>query len=231
MRRFCSRSAGVALPFNGSASPRPSATMREGSPSACSDQRPGGLRPRRGELEVRRETARVDRLIVGVADHLDRSRLALQRVADALEQRREARLDRGAARGEHAAVADAHDRVGWCADHRDQTLVDLRASGRCRACRPRPAAGAGGGRRRLHRGDARDLRHVRRGGVEHARKQIVGGRVERRREPHEQHADQRQPDADGNPNRKRRRGSRDRRPRCPASAATGRARPPAAGAR
>ena len=49
----------------------------------------------------------MDRLIVGIPDHLHIPLLRLKRLADTVKQREKAGLECGTARREHAAVADA----------------------------------------------------------------------------------------------------------------------------
>ena len=74
IRRFCSRPSAVALLAIGSASARPSALTRAGSPTIARDDGAHRVGTRDGELEVRREAHGADRLVVGVVDHLERSR-------------------------------------------------------------------------------------------------------------------------------------------------------------
>ena len=70
----CSRPSGVALVAIGSASARPSAREPRGIADAARDDRPAACGARRRELEIGRERDGADRLVVGVADHLDRAR-------------------------------------------------------------------------------------------------------------------------------------------------------------
>ena len=66
----------VALDATGSASARPSAVTRPGSPNARTMIVARRLGPGLRQLVIGRELHRVDRLVVGVADHLHRPLLA-----------------------------------------------------------------------------------------------------------------------------------------------------------
>ena len=94
IRRFCSRPSAVALGAIGSASARPSALTRAGSPHAARDDRAHGVGARGRELEVGGKLHAADRLVVGVVDHPQRSRLVPQCRGDALQQRQRRGLNR-----------------------------------------------------------------------------------------------------------------------------------------
>src|SRR5271155_5086926 len=154
------------------------------------------LRTRNRELKVRRKLYIVDRLIVGVPDHLHIPPLLFEGTADPVEQRDETRLDDGAARSEHAAVADAHDGRRRCAKYRDEALVDLGLE----KCAKLVDGGQNGRRWRLYRGGADNLRHLYRRHIQHAREQVVRRGVEAQREPNEQHGNDGERGAGGDPN-------------------------------
>ncbi len=98
--------ASCSLPI-GSDSARPADVKRAGSPGRRGDDLLRALRPRGRKLEVRGEAHRADGLVVGMAHHHHASFFGLECLADAVQQRDEARLHLRTARGEHAPPLDA----------------------------------------------------------------------------------------------------------------------------
>ena len=139
------------------------------------------FRARHGELKIGRELYVMDRLVIGIPNHLHTPPLRLERTADAFEQRDEAGLDGGAAGSEHAAIADAHDRCRRCAEHGDKASVYLGLE----EGTERVDRGQNGRRRWFHGSDAGNPRHMRGRRIQHAREQIVGSGVEAQQEPDE----------------------------------------------
>ena len=204
MRLLRSRPSGVELGAIGSASALPSTVIREGSPraapmivlAACA--RAVDSWKFDGKAMVRIGS------VVGIADDLHRADLLLQGEPDAFEQRLEARRQRGAARREHVAADDAHQRLRRRAEHLDELLIDLRLQELAQLVERRRL-----GRRRCYGDHGRGLDDRRAGDRRHAirRRALqagvdgVGFRVEADREPEEERADDAQPGRGGDPER------------------------------